>query len=215
MYIEHNNKDYIILMGNFGSGKTELALHFAMSAAKAGSPTALVDLDMVNPYFRASDRQKCLEKLGIRLITPNYAMSNVEAIMINPEIYAAFSKGEGTSFSISAVMASGLRHWDSIRVFPAHSQGEIKDLLVVNPLRPLSATAELIMQMLEKIEANSRLEVNGLINNSNLGVESSIDDLLYAYPIVKEVSERKQIPVVLTSGKQEILAEFIEQERQN
>ena len=205
-----NEKEYIILLGNFGSGKSELALHFAMSAAKAGKHTSLVDLDMVNPYFRASDRHQWLAENGIRLITPNYALSPVEAIMINPEIYSVFANGEGmVIFDVGGdnIGATALgQYWEYFDRIP---KDRLKIWLVINPLRPLSATPELVIDMMTKIETSARVKINGLINNGNLSTESSRDDLLFSYKIIKEVSEKTNIPVILTSGEEEVLDEFI------
>ena len=202
-------KDYIVLLGNFGSGKTELALHFAMSAASASVSTTLVDLDMVNPYFRVSDRRHCLEELGIRLITPSYALSPVEAIMINPEIYAAFTNEPGTVIFDVGGDGGGARALGQYKeYFERIPQDKQKIWLVINPLRPMSATADLICDMMDRIETSARLKINGLINNGNLSFESSSDDLLFSYEIIKEVSEKRGIDVIMTSGEEEVINQF-------
>lgn len=59
-----------VLIGNYGSGKSELALNFAMQAAARGDRTELLDLDMVNTYFRLTERGKLVEQKEIRLVSP-------------------------------------------------------------------------------------------------------------------------------------------------
>ena len=88
---------YQVFVGNFGSGKTELALHFAHQQAAVDEPVTLVDLDIINPYFRAAERKRNLESAGIRLIMPKFAMDNVEIITIDPAIYSAFVGENGTT----------------------------------------------------------------------------------------------------------------------
>ena len=83
-------KKFIILMGNYGSGKTEIAMEFAMSAPNPAK-TLVIDLDMVNTYFRLSDRKKEFAEAGIRLVTPNFASSHVEMLTVPAEIAAAFA----------------------------------------------------------------------------------------------------------------------------
>ena len=74
-------KNVKVLIGNYGSGKSELALNFAMQAAARGDRTELIDLDMVNTYFRLTERGgKMVEQKEIRLVSPNYACSGIETL---------------------------------------------------------------------------------------------------------------------------------------
>ncbi|NLF80823.1 MAG: hypothetical protein GX572_06495 [Clostridia bacterium] len=204
------DKDYLIFVGNFGSGKTELALHFAYAAAAAGLPTTLVDLDIINTYFRASEQQEALAAQGIRLITPGFAMANVELITINPQIYSVFAPGNGTVvFDVGGDQIGSRalgQYWNYFAKLPP---SQLKVWLVINPQRPLSATPEQALAMLRQIEQSSRLLVTGLINNGNLSYESSNDDLIAGYEVVSRLSLKTGIPVVATSGEQEPLSGFL------
>ena len=82
-------KKILVFIGNFGSGKTELALNFALRAAKSGK-TELIDLDMVNTYFRLSERKRMISAAEIRLVSPNYVSSNVETLSLPAEVSSAF-----------------------------------------------------------------------------------------------------------------------------
>jgi hypothetical protein len=202
--------DYVIFVGNFGSGKTELALHFALASAAAGLPTTLVDLDIINTYFRASEKQAALAQQGIRLITPQYAMANVELITINPEIYAAFAGTSGTViFDVGGDNIGGRALGQYKSYFDVVPPSQLKVWLVLNPRRPLSATPEQALSMLRQIEVSARLTVTGLINNGNLSYESSADDLIMGYEVVREVSRESGVPVVATSGEQGPLDNFL------
>lgn len=213
---QKSSKEYIIFLGNFGSGKTELALHFAYASAEAGNPTTLIDLDMINPYFRVSERQHCLEKAGISLISPSFAMSNVEIITVNPRIYSAFVGEVGTAIFDVGGDGNGARALGQYKEYFEKIPAEkLKVWLVVNPSRPMSATPQLIVSMMRSIEENSRLKITGLINNGNMSYESSGKELMKAYEVIKEVSQETKIPVIMTSGEDAPLQEFLVQSNES
>ncbi|MBQ6808255.1 MAG: hypothetical protein IJP07_03720 [Firmicutes bacterium] len=200
---------YQVFVGNFGSGKTELALHFAYHSAVKGENVTLVDLDIVNPYFRAAERKKTMEAAGIRLIVPNFAMDNVEIITIDPAIYSAFVGDMGRAVFDVGGDGIGARALGQYKAYFDRIPKEMMDVwLVVNPYRPLSSTPELITSLKDKIESASRLTVNGIINNSNLSYETKAEDLLWGYEIVRQAAIDSELPVVYTSGTQAVLDEF-------
>ena len=88
-------KEYWILTGSFGSGKSELALNLALDKVKEG-PCTLVDLDVINPYFRTSKRGDVLEPAGVKLIMPPFALEKIEIMSLSAQVYSVFAPGEGT-----------------------------------------------------------------------------------------------------------------------
>ena len=88
-------KEYWVLMGSFGSGKSEMALNLAIQKAKEG-PCTVVDLDVINPYFRVSERGDVLYPAGVKLIMPPYALEKIEILSLSAQVYSAFAPGEGT-----------------------------------------------------------------------------------------------------------------------
>lgn len=204
-------RQYVVLMGNFGSGKTELALHFARSAAADRRPATLVDLDIVNPYFRASERAAALAEQGIDLISPRFAMSNVEIITIDPRIYSVFTDKDGiVIFDVGGdnVGARALGQYQAY--FTRIPAQNIRVWLVINTFRPLSGSADRLIAMLEQIENASRLKVGGLINNSNLSTVTTGAELRESYDIVAETARRCGLPVVYTSGEAAALSQFMD-----
>lgn len=203
-----NLRKYWVLVGNFGSGKSELALNMAVNFAGQGSCT-LVDLDVVNPYFRTSERGDVLDKAGVELISPPYALKKIEIMSISPRVYAAFAPGEGNVIfdvggdNIGAVALGQYKgHFDAV------PPEELNVLLVVNPMRPLAADATLTKSLMRKIEAVSRLSVTGLVNNSNLAGQTGLEHLLRGYEVVRELSQMTGVPVWGTCAEAELLAEF-------
>ena len=81
---------YTVLTGNYGSGKTELALNIALRLAGAGKKVTLVDLDIVNPYFRSAEKAAEMEAAGIRVLMPTFAMTTVDIPALPAEIQSVF-----------------------------------------------------------------------------------------------------------------------------
>ena len=204
-------KKYFIFVGNFGSGKTELALHFAESSAEAGNPTTLVDMDVINPYFRATERRKEMAEKGVRLIEQNYATANVEIITVTPEVYSAFIPGEGTVIFDVGGDGIGSRAIGQYKpYFDRIAPEDIRVWLVVNCHRPLSSTPERVIKILRDIEANSRLTVTGLVNNSNMSYETNGEYIAAGYDVLSRVSRETGLPVIMTTGEEGPLREFLE-----
>ena len=201
-------KDYWVLLGAFGSGKSELALNMAIHAAKSG-PCTLVDLDVVNPYFRTSERADVLEPAGVELIMPPFALDKIEILSLSARVYSAFTPGEGSVF-----FDVGGDHIGSVALgqykphFMKIPKENLHVLFIVNPMRPTAADLESAYATLEKIKFVSRLDVTGIVNNANLAGETDYTHLLEGYGLVKALSERTGIPVWGTCGMPDALAAF-------
>lgn len=202
-------KKIIVLIGNFGSGKTELALHFALQAAKEGK-TELIDLDMVNTYFRLSERRELVERAGIRLVSPNYVMTNVESLSLPAEVASAFHMDWDTViFDVggdgAGATALGRFHEEFMELAPE----QLEVLNVINVRRPMAGAAEKIISLQNELERNARLQVTGFINNTNLQHETTAEELEDGYRILRAVSEQTGIPVAYTAGTEDVLTQFM------
>ena len=202
-------KKIYVLIGNFGSGKTELALNIAFEAARKGK-TELIDLDMVNTYFRLSDRKKLIDAAEIRLISPNYVNTNVETLSVPAEVVSAFHEDWDTVvFDVggdgAGATALGRYHQDFAELLP----GQLEVLNVVNVRRPMSGTPEKILSLLSVMERSSRLKITGFVNNTNLSYATTEAELRDGYEVLKAVSEQTGIPVSYTSGRSALLDAFM------
>ena len=199
-----------VLIGNYGSGKSELALNFAMQAAERGEKTELIDLDMVNTYFRLTERGKMVEQKEIRLVSPNYACSGIETLSVPAEVASAFVLDwDSVIFDVGGddvgSTALGRYHEDFVALEP----GALEVLNVVNIRRPISGTPEKIQRLQEGMQVHSRLQITGMINNTNLSTMTTEQELWDGYLMLKEVSDITGIPVAYTTGKKEFLDAFL------
>ncbi len=203
-------KKMMVLIGNYGSGKSELALNFAFRAAERGERTELLDLDMVNTYFRLTERGKQVEMKEIRLVSPNFANSGIETLSLPAEVQSAFAMDWDTVvFDVGGdavgSTALGRYHED----FAALEDGALEVLNVVNIRRPLAGTVERVIRLQEEMQIHSRLKITGMINNTNLAEATTAQELHDGYGLIKEVSEKTGVPVKYTSGRKELLEQFL------
>lgn len=175
-----------IFVGHYGSGKTEVAVNYAIK----NKVDVIADLDTVNPYFRTNDVKKQLESNNIKVVSPYYAGTNVDIPSLPPEIYSLFS-GE-----TRAVLDVGGDD-DGAAVlgrFKGYLKEEETDVFfVINVYRPETDTVEKIIEMIHLIEEASRLKVTALINNSNLMELTSYENIEKGEKIVRETSEKTGI----------------------
>ncbi len=202
-------KKMYVLIGNYGSGKTELAINFAFRAAESGR-TELLDLDMVNTYFRLTEPGIMAKMKEIRLVSPNFTNSSVETLSLPAEVQSAFAMDWDTVvFDVGGDAAGstalGRYHQDFMEL----EEGQLEVLNVINIRRPLSGTVERIIRIQNEMQIHSRLRITGMINNTNLSTATTEAELRNGYEIIREVSEKTGIPVAYTSGKREFLDAFL------
>ena len=192
-----------VLVGNYGSGKTELSLNLALDYAGKGS-TALVDMDIVNPYFRSAEHKELLESAGVRVITPPYANTTVDVPTISAEIQCAFEYDhavfDGGGDPVGAAVFGS--------VLPYFEKSTTQVWYVVNARRPLQRSAEEIIGMMTQISARARMEITGIVNNTNLARETTADDLAYGLEVCGEIRKKTGIPIVFSVGTEEVIRAF-------
>ncbi len=196
-----------IFVGAYGSGKSEVSVHFARKLRKENpqSKILLADLDIVNPFYRSADARKILEEEDIRVIAPNFANTNVDVPSVSGEMYSIFDDPDYLGVFDIGGEDMGARVLSSMR-----SRFETIDYrvyMVVNTLRPFTADAKSIEIMAKELSVASRLPVHGFIDNTNLLEETSIDQLSLSYSILEEASAVTGIPLCYASGLEEYLPE--------
>ena len=203
-------KKIIVLIANYGSGKTEIALNLAMQASMEGKRTQVIDLDRINDYFRMSDQVKLLQAKKIELVSPDlvsptFVGSGITQTNMPATVNSAFDRDwDLVIFDVGGDPAGALSlaryRSDFDRLLP--EQIEVYD--VVNVCRMMSQTPEKILKLKEEMETFARMKVTGFIHNSNLQDLASADDLRMGYPVLREASLRSGIPVwvILSCARQ-------------
>lgn len=200
-------KKVIIVCGHYGCGKTNLSLNLAIDAAKAGERVTLVDMDLVNPYFRSSEYGELLTENGVKLIQPIYANSTLDIPAISPAVSVALSgDGDGTVILDVGGDDAGAT---ALGQFAAEiTQHPYEMYYVVNHYRPLSAGSTETAELLTEIEAASRLKATGVVNNSHLKQETTSEDIRRAFPYGEEIAQKLGLPLCFTTIPQKLAGEM-------
>lgn len=192
-----------LLSGHYGSGKTNIAVNIALELKKHRDNVAIADLDIVNPYFRTKDSQAELENAGIRFICSEYANTNLDIPALPQQMYSITDDQ-----TLTAVMDIGGDDRGALalgRYTPALIEENNYDmLLVVNRFRPLTPDAESTVEIMREIEAAGGLPFTGIINNSNLGDETTPEDVLSSLEYAEKISSLTGLPIKMTTVRAEI-----------
>ncbi len=198
-------KRLALICGHYGTGKTNVAVNLALELKKRWDAVTVADLDIVNPYFRTKDSAAQFEAAGIRLICSRYANSNLDIPALPPELYAVTDDRHhrvvldiGGDDSGAVVLG---------RLAPAIlAEDDYDMLLVVNKYRPLTPDAPSTVEVLREIEAAGGIPFTGIINNSNLGAETTPDDVLAGVAYANAVSVATGLPVVMNTVKRDLFS---------
>lgn len=182
-----------ITVGHYGSGKTEFSVNYAFELKKTCDNVILVDLDIVNPYFRSNDARALLESHGITVIAPDYAGTNVDIPVLPAEIMRIFNEKDAKIILDVGGDDDGAIALGRYKQFFDKADYEMS--LVVNTKRPLSKTVAEIVEMKEDIEAASRLKVTNIIADTNIADETTKEIIKNGYEIIKESADKLNLPI--------------------
>ena len=185
-------------MGHYGSGKTFCAVNYALALAKKGLPVSIYDLDIVNPYFRTVDAVKTLEEAGVELIVSPFAETNVDIPAMNAASYKMTDdKSRYAVLDIGGddrgALALG-RFYEEIL-----KENNFECLFVVNPYRPETRDIAGAINIKNEIERVSRIPFTGIVNNANLGGETTIEHILYGIEFCKKLGAKAGLPLKFSS----------------
>ncbi len=195
-----------IFTGHFGSGKTEVAVNYALKLAEADYKTAIVDFDIVNPYFRTADAKEELEKNNIRVVLPMYANTNVDVPAIPPEIYSLFQDKE---YKVVLDVGGDDLGAKAVSRFKEEILNDDYEMFfVINTRRGMTDTPEKILEMIALIEDSANIKVTRLVNNSNLLEETTPEIILEGNSIISMVSGISGIPMGITAGMEDVMRQL-------
>lgn len=193
----------VLITGHYGSGKTEFALNLAFAIAARGKKTAIVDVDIVNPYFRSREKRSLLTERGIRLITSPAAVEEADLPALPGEINATFDDPE--LFSIFDVGGDPVGARVLGRYAPVLRKVPHSLLVVLNANRPQTADADAAAAYIEAISASCHLEADGIIDNTHLCGETTEEDLARGRMLAEETSKKTGLPVVCHTAERRLI----------
>lgn len=189
-------KRFTVVTGHYGCGKTNLSVNLALDLAAAGTAVTLVDLDIVNPYFRSSDYTALLESRGVRVIAPTFAGTTLETPSLSPAIASVFESAGAVILDVGGDDAGATalgRYADDIAAL------DYDLLYVVNRYRNLTASPEEAAALLGEIEAASHLRATGVVNNSHLRGETTVETVLDSLDYARETATLLGLPLRFTT----------------
>ena len=203
--MEH--KRLTLFAGHYGSGKTNIAVNYALHLAAEGKKVCIADLDIVNPYFRTKDSAAQLEAAGVDLISPQYANTNVDLPALPAASYRLVQ--DRSSYGIMDIGGDDRGAYALGRFVPSIlEENDYRMIFVANASRPLTRTAEDAMEVMAEIEAACGLKFTDLINNTNLGSETTAETVLAAENYMQELSRLSGLPIFATTATEEVAAEL-------
>lgn len=198
------DKRITLLMGHYGSGKTTVAVNYAVALKKLREKVTIYDLDIVNPYYRTVDAFSTLEKAGVQLVVSPFAETNVDIPAMNAGSYKMVD--DLSSYAVVDIggddrgaLALG-RFSQKIK-----EENNYEALLVVNMFRPETRDVEGVKQILKEIEQASKIPFTGIVNNSNLGLDTTEEEILKGYDFCLEVSKELNIPLKFSAIEEKLL----------
>lgn len=199
-------KRITLFCGHYGSGKTNIAVNYAFHLRESGRAVAIADLDVVNPYFRTKDSESELRAAGIDVISLQFANSNVDlpslpaeaySLVQNRDRYAVIDVGGDDRGALALA-----RYVDAIR-----EENDYDMLYVVNFYRPLTQNVAEALEVMREVESAAQLPFTGIVNNSNLGVETTAYDIEATGAAARELASLSGVPLVMTCAEKSIAAD--------
>jgi len=191
-------KRIVLLAGHYGSGKTNISVNLAFYLKKFRDRVAVADIDIVNPYFRSKDSMQELQAAGIRMIASEYAGTNVDVPALPQEVYSIIDDKELTAVidlggDDRGALAMG-RWRDAIL-----EEDNYEMLFVINRFRPLTRDPQSAIEVMREIEAASGMRFTAVVNNSNIGNETTAGDVLGSVEYANEVCRLANLPLKMTT----------------
>ena len=200
-------KRITLFAGHYGSGKTNIAVNYALYLRSIGNEVEIADLDIVNPYFRTKDSAAELAAAGIELISPAYANTNVDLPALPQEVYGLVQNTKKYAIMDIGGDERGALALGRYRPYILE-ENNFEMVFVANFYRPLTRSAEEAIEVMREIETACGIPFTAIVNNSNIGEETTAEDVRASFSEVKRLSELTKLPILFTSVKESLLNEF-------
>lgn len=205
----NTDKRLTLFAGHYGSGKTNIAVNYAFKLAGEGKQVCIADLDIVNPYFRTKDSEEELSAAGIRLVSPKFANSNVDLPALPAESYSLVQ--DKSTYGIMDIGGDDRGAYALGRYAAAiKAENNYRMVFVVNCYRPLTSTVEDTVEIMKEIEAACGLKFTCIVNNSNLGEETTEETLLDSLDFVERLCKATDLELWMHTAVPEVAEKLSE-----
>ncbi len=201
--VEINLTGIVIIVGNYGSGKTEISINLAASRKQAGIDVRIADLDLVNPYFRTREAKDALSELGIEVVLPPQEYLQADLPILSPTVAGMIRKPSQLALLDVGGDDAGATVLAALN--DVFQNKPVKMLQVVNPMRPFTNSIEGCLKIRSEIERAAKLSINGIIGNANLIDETGPEDIYAGYDFVRELAEQSGLPLEFVTVPRELL----------
>lgn len=196
-----------LFAGHYGSGKTNIAVNYALELSKMGFPVTVADLDIVNPYFRTKDSEDELKAAGIPLLASGYANSNVDLPALPSEFYSLVQRRD--RYAVMDIGGDDRGAYALGRYTPyILEENDYEMIFVANFFRPLTRTPEEALEIMREIEAACGIPFTAIANNSNIGWDTEPEDILGTQEKAEKLGALAKIPVIMTCAEEKVAAKM-------
>lgn len=195
-----------LFLGNYGSGKTEVAVNYALhlAAGKPADSVALADLDLVNPYFRSREPRDLLEAAGVRVIVPDREYQNADLPILVPGVRAALSASTAHVILDVGGDDAGARVLGALtEALPA---GSYQALMVLNGNRPFTGDVAGIERIRREIERAGRIRIGGFVSNTHLMGETTLETIMDGHRLAQDAATSTGLPLELVCAPEALVA---------
>lgn len=205
--MDFTKKRVTLFAGHYGSGKTNIAVNYAIKLSDMSLPVVIADLDIVNPYFRTKDSEKELKEKGIELLCSEYAGSNLDIPALPQTMYRTVQ--DKSTYAVMDIGGDDVGAVALGRFAPyIKEENNYEMIFVANFFRPLTRNASEALKIMREIEAASHLNFTAIVNNSNLGEDTTPQDVLSTKAEIEKLSSLSSLPVVMTAAKESLCSQL-------
>ena len=192
-----------IFSGHYGSGKTNVAINYAIDLKKKGCDVCIADLDIVNPYFRTKDSENALIENGIEVISLPFANTNVDLPSLPSQAYGLFQRRDK---HVVIDLGGDDRGALALGRFVPYilEENDFEMIFTVNFYRPLTTTPEEAYEVMGEIEYAARMKFTAIVNNSNLGPETTPNDIEKTFPMTERLCEMSGLSCIMTTAEKTV-----------
>ncbi len=193
-----NYKRVTLFAGHYGSGKTNIAVNYALWLKNTGRDVVIADLDIVNPYFRTKDSKEELDKVGIELISPEFANTNVDLPALPSSVYGVMQNKNRLAVLDIGGDDRGAYALGRYRPYILE-ENDYEMVYVANFARPLTPDAQSALEVMREIEAACGIAFTSMVNNTNLAGDTTAEFVKASMPKAEELSRLTGLPILFTS----------------